>query len=570
MGNRLGGTGIGNAVPGGGAGNGSKVGDVFTIDRTAPNVVIDSTSPATINGTGSSTITWHANENGTYSVRVGGTNCSTGTQVSDSSGSGNYTTQPNTVTTTVNAADLANGENTVRVCVTDGVGPSPNTGSATTTITYNPVQTTSINSSSITATTSTYGGTTDLSATVAPSGAPGSVEFYVNGSSTAASGTVNYNQTTGVATLSNYAHGLNASNTAYSVKAVFTSSSANYTNSDATNTSALTVNKRSITVTPDTGQSKVYGTTPDPTLTYHLANGTTLASGDTLDDATDGALSRASGETVAGGPYAIQQGSLVAAANGNYTLNFDANNVTFAITPKPITVTADNKTKQLGANDPPLTYSVPSGSLAFNDTPATVFNGSLTRDPGENVGVSYTIRKGTLSTNSNYTIGTFNNGTLKIVYGGGFLGIQQPINGGMGESIALTANSVGTGHDTDFDDDTSRFKLGSTVPVKFELRDASGAPVTAANVVTLTVKVADNKPDPGVDEPISTSAATTGNAFRLADATTGQYMFNLSTKSPYTNPNTGAVVNFTSQGTYTLSVLLKDGTSRSVNIQLVK
>ena len=121
-------------------------------------------------------------------------------------------------------------------------------GLGSTTITYNPVQTTSINSS-ITATTLTYGGTTDLSATVAPSGAPGSVEFYVNGSSTAASGTVNYNQTTGVATLSNYAHGLNASNTAYSVKAVFTSSSANYTNSDATNTSALTVNKRSITVT---------------------------------------------------------------------------------------------------------------------------------------------------------------------------------------------------------------------------------------------------------------------------------------------------------------------------------
>ena len=134
LGNKLGGTGTGTAVPGGGAGNGSKVGDVFTIDRTAPIVLIDSTSPSTINGTGSSTITWHANENGSYSVRVGGTNCSTGTQVA----SGNYTTQPNTVTTTVNAADLASGSNTVRVCVTDGVGPSPNTGSATTTITYNP------------------------------------------------------------------------------------------------------------------------------------------------------------------------------------------------------------------------------------------------------------------------------------------------------------------------------------------------------------------------------------------------------------------------------------------------
>jgi hypothetical protein len=103
----------------------------------------------------------------------------------------------------------------------------------------------------------------------------------------------------------------------------------------------------------------------------------------------------------------------------------------------------------------------------------------------------------------------------------------------MGESIALTANSVGTGHDPDFDDDNSRFKLGSTVPVKFQLKNANGALVTDAK---LNVKMADNKADPGIAEAISTAVATTSNLFRY-DATSGQYIFNLSTKGGYTNPN---------------------------------
>jgi hypothetical protein len=108
--------------------------------------------------------------------------------------------------------------------------------------------------SDITASASTFGGTTNLSAKVSPAGAPGSVEFFVNGSSTPAAGTVTYNQSTGVATLSNYAHGLAASNTAYSVKAVFTpTSGSNYSSSNATNASALTVNKADTTTTVSCG-----------------------------------------------------------------------------------------------------------------------------------------------------------------------------------------------------------------------------------------------------------------------------------------------------------------------------
>lgn len=141
--------------------------------------------------------------------------------------------------------------------------------------------------------------------------------------------------------------------------------------------------------------------------------------------------------------------------------------------------------------------------------------------------------------------------TYKSFYGSAFAGVQQPINGG------TTA---------DLGDDNSRFKLGSTVPVKFKLMCGT-TPITNA-VAKLNVKVADNNPDPGTEEAVSTSAATTGNLFRY-DATAGQYIFNLSTKAGYTNPN-GTTVTFTSSGTYTLSILLDDGSYRSVNIQLVK
>lgn len=140
--------------------------------------------------------------------------------------------------------------------------------------------------------------------------------------------------------------------------------------------------------------------------------------------------------------------------------------------------------------------------------------------------------------------------TYTSVYGSAFTGVTQPINGGATAAL---------------DDDSSRFKQGSTVPVKFSLT-CGGSPVAGA-VAKLNVKKADSNPDPGTDEAVSTAASTTGNLFRY-DATAGQYIFNLSTKNGYTNPN-GTTVVFTA-GTYTLSVLLDDGSYRSVNIQLTK
>ena len=96
------------------------------------------------------------------------------------------------------------------------------------------------------------------------------------------------------------------------------------------------------------------------------------------------------------------------------------------------------------------------------------------------------------------------------------------------------------------------FKLGSTVPVKFQLTGAS------AGVKDLSARLYLQRISSGGSgselEAISTSNSTTGNLFRY-DATSGQYVFNLNTKT-------------LSAGTYKLRIDLGDGVLRTVNITL--
>ena len=109
----------------------------------------------------------------------------------------------------------------------------------------------------------------------------------------------------------------------------------------------LTVNKAPLTITANP-QSKTYGAA-DPALTYQ-SSGFQLH--DTQASAVTGALSRAAGEHVAGGPYVINEGTLAAA---NYTIAFTGNTLT--ITPAPLTITANGQTKVYGAAMPTLTAS---------------------------------------------------------------------------------------------------------------------------------------------------------------------------------------------------------------------
>lgn len=111
--------------------------------------------------------------------------------------------------------------------------------------------------------------------------------------------------------------------------------------------------------------------------------------------------------------------SLTGTDAGNYTPNTSAT-AKADITVRPITATADAKTKIYGNPDPPLTYQITSGSLVSGDS----FTGVLGRAIGENVG-SYAIQQNTLATDSNYS----------LTYIGANLTITP-------KSLTITANNV--------------------------------------------------------------------------------------------------------------------------------
>src|SRR5690606_34242370 len=77
------------------------------------------------------------------------------------------------------------------------------------------------------------------------------------------------------------------------------------------------------------------------------------------------------------------------------------------VTPRAVTVTADDRSKVSGTADPELTYTA-APALVGSDA----FTGGLARDAGEGPG-DYAITQGTLAAGSNYTV-TFVGGTLTI------------------------------------------------------------------------------------------------------------------------------------------------------------
>jgi hypothetical protein len=103
-------------------------------------------------------------------------------------------------------------------------------------------------------------------------------------------------------------------------------------------------------------------------------------------------------------------------------------------------------------------------------------------------------------------------------------------------------------------DGSSIFKLGSTVPVKFQLSGAS------ASISDLTARLSATKVSNGVTgteiEAASNGAANDGNLFRY-DAGARQYIFNLSTKP-------------LSAGTWSLRAELGDGVPHAINVSLRK
>ena len=80
----------------------------------------------------------------------------------------------------------------------------------------------------------------------------------------------------------------------------------------------------------------------------------------------------------------------------------------FTINPKPITVTADAKSKVYGEADPVLTYQITSGAMVGSEA----LTGELSRTSGENFG-TYTINRNTLVASDNYVV-TYQSANLSI------------------------------------------------------------------------------------------------------------------------------------------------------------
>jgi hypothetical protein len=160
----------------------------------------------------------------------------------------------------------------------------------------------------------------------------------------------------------------------------------------------LTITKLAINVNV-VAITKVYGET-DPALTFvsDPEVGTNLANGQEIS--FTGSLEREPGESVAGSPYAIYQGSL---ANSNFEITYIKSYL--VITPLSVNVNAQPATKVYGQVDPSLTFvSVPAEHSTLANGDVISFTGSLTRLPGETVeGSPYAIRRGGLD-NANYII----------------------------------------------------------------------------------------------------------------------------------------------------------------------
>lgn len=192
----------------------------------------------------------------------------------------------------------------------------------------------------------------------------------------------------------------------------------------------VTIKKVNLTVTAN-AKNKVYGTA-DPALTYTVSG---FINGDTQSIIT-GALERTTGE--AAGTYTIEQGTL--AAGDNYAIVYTV--ADFNITKAALNITANAYTKIYGTTDPALTYTV--NGLTNGDT-ETIFTGTLSRTPGENVG-TYTIEQGTLSAGNNYTttyVGanfTITKATLNIV-----ADTMSKIYGTTDPTLTYTTNGLANG-----------------------------------------------------------------------------------------------------------------------------
>jgi len=146
-----------------------------------------------------------------------------------------------------------------------------------------------------------------------------------------------------------------------------------------------------------TAGNKIYdGNTTATVLTRSL---TGVLTADVADVTLTGGTAAFADKNIGTGKTVTATGMALAGTKAaNYSLSSVAT-TTANISAKPITVTADAKTKVYGSTDPVLTYILSTGALATGDA----ITGSLSRAAGENIG-NYAIAQNTISAGTNYII----------------------------------------------------------------------------------------------------------------------------------------------------------------------
>jgi trimeric autotransporter adhesin len=300
----------------------------------------------------------------------------------------------------------------------------------------------------------------------------------------------------------------------------------------------FSITPRNLTVAAD-AKTKVYGDS-DPALTYtHGA----LYNGDT-DSVFTGGLQRAPGENV--GTYAITQGTL--SAGSNYNILFTGAN--FSITPRPATVTADNKSKTYGDANPALTATV-TGTVNGDTLNYTLATTAL---QFSNVG-TYPITV-TLGSNPNYNV-TANNGALTITQRPATVTADNKSKTYGDANPTLTATVTGT-----VNGDTLNYNLATTA-------------LQFSNVGTYAITVTlGTNPNYNVTANNGTLTITQRSATVMADNKTKAYLApNPTLTATVTGTVNGDMLNYTLAttatqtslpGTYPITVTLGSNPNYSV------
>ncbi|TWI09016.1 hypothetical protein IP98_02731, partial [Flavobacterium cauense R2A-7] len=238
-----------------------------------------------------------------------------------------------------------------------------------------------------------YGSSATLTATVNLNVAGIPINFSLDGTSV---GSANTNAS-GVATLvvpfASIPSSVRGANT-WAGKVV--AGIANTANYSATNAAGnLVISKLDITGA-FTASNKIYNGDNSASVLTRSLNG--VLAGDTSNvSLLGGTASFADANVGAAKVVALVGASLAGSAVGNYNLT-SVSTTTANIVARPITVTADAKSKTYGDSDPTFTYQLSETLIAGN-----AFSGSLSRVAGENVG-PYGITQGSLTLGANYDL----------------------------------------------------------------------------------------------------------------------------------------------------------------------